>query len=60
VSIRWKAILRSLFRLLNLFTMFLPIPLLGNLVRVGEAVVRTSLTYVDEVILAYLIRTRAV
>ena len=53
-----KAILRSLFRLINLFTMFLPIPLFGSLVRVGEAVVRTSLTYVDEVILAYLIRTR--
>jgi hypothetical protein len=53
-----KAILRALFRIINLFTMFLPIPLLGNLIRIAEAVVRNSLTYVDEVILAYLIRTR--
>ena len=53
-----KAILRSLFRIINFVTAFLPIPGFQNLVRMAEAVVRVSLTYVDEVILAYLIRTR--
>lgn len=53
-----KAILRALFRIINFFSMFLPIPFFGNLVRIAEGVVKTSLTYVDEVILAYLIRTR--
>ena len=53
-----KAILRALFRIINLFTMFLPIPVFGSLIRIAEGIVRNSLTYVDEVILAYLIRTR--
>jgi hypothetical protein len=53
-----KAVLRALFGIVNFFTMFLPIPGLQNLVRLAESVIRMSLTYVDEVILAYLIRTR--
>jgi|SRR6185312_15797635 hypothetical protein len=53
-----KAVLRIIFRTINFFAMFLPIPALQNLLRLAEAVVRMSLTYVDEVILAYLIRTR--
>lgn len=53
-----KAILRSLFRIINFVTAFLPIPGFQQLIRMAEAVVRISLTYVDEVILAYLIRTR--
>jgi hypothetical protein len=53
-----KAVLRSLFGIINFFSAFLPIPALQQLLRVAEAIVRMSLTYVDEVILAYLIRTR--
>ena len=53
-----KAVLRALFRTINFFTAFLPIPALQSLIRIAEAIVRLSLTYVDEVILAYLIRTR--
>jgi hypothetical protein len=46
-----KAVLRT-------FTAFLPIPALQSLIRFAESIVRMSLTYVDEIILAYLIRTR--
>ena len=53
-----KAVLRGLFRILNIFTAFLPVPGLQGLIRLAETVVRISLTYVDEIILAYLIRTR--
>ena len=53
-----KAVLRAIFRTINFLAMFLPIPAFQNLLRIAEAVVRMSLTYVDEVILAYLIRTR--
>jgi hypothetical protein len=53
-----KGVLRALFRIVNIFTAFLPIPALQSLIRFAETVVRMSLTYVDEIILAYLIRTR--
>jgi hypothetical protein len=53
-----KAVLRSLFGTINFFSAFLPIPALQSLIRMIEAVVRMSLTYVDEIILAYLIRTQ--
>lgn len=53
-----KAVLRSLFGTINFFSAFLPIPALQSLVRLAESFVRMSLTYVDEIILAYLIRTR--
>jgi len=53
-----KAVLRSLFGTINFFTAFLPIPALQSLIRLAEAFVRMSLTYVDEIILAYLIRTK--
>ncbi len=53
-----KAVLRALFRIVNIFTAFLPIPALQGLIRFAETVVRMSLTYVDEILLAYLIRTR--
>jgi hypothetical protein len=52
-----KGVLRSLFGTINFFTSFLPIPALQQLIRIAEAFVRMSLTYVDEIILAYLIRT---
>jgi hypothetical protein len=53
-----KAVLRSLFRTINFFSAFLPIPVLQSLIRLAESFVRMSLTYVDEIILAYLIRTK--
>jgi hypothetical protein len=53
-----KGVIRAIFGIINVFTAFLPIPALQQLIRVVEAIIRNSLTYVDEVILAYLIRTR--
>jgi hypothetical protein len=53
-----KGVLRAFFRTINFFTAFLPVPALQNLIRLAESIVRMSLTYVDEIILAYLIRTR--
>lgn len=53
-----KAVLRTFFRTINFFTAFLPVPALQSLLRIAENIVRLSLTYVDEIILAYLIRTR--
>jgi hypothetical protein len=53
-----KGVLRAFFRTINFFTVFLPIPALQQLIRTAEAIARMSLTYVDEIILAHLIRTR--
>jgi hypothetical protein len=53
-----KGVIRALFGIINVFTAFIPIPGLQQIIRLVEAVIRNSLTYVDEVILAYLIRTR--
>lgn len=53
-----KGVLRAFFRTINFFTAFLPVPALESLIRLAEHIVRLSLTYVDEIILAYLIRTR--
>ena len=53
-----KGVLRSLFGTINFFSAFLPIPALQSLIRMAEAFVRMSLTYVDEIILAHLIRTK--
>ncbi len=58
VDLLIKAVLRALINMVNRIAMFLPIPGLAQLLRLAEAVVRISLTYVDELILAYLIRTR--
>ena len=52
-----KGVLRSLFGTINFLTAFLPIPAVQQLIRIIEAFIRMSLTYVDEIILAYLIRT---
>ncbi len=54
-----KGVLRALFGTINFFSAFLPIPALQSLIRMAESFVRMSLTYVDEIILAYLIRTKA-
>src|SRR3984885_6896948 len=53
-----KAVLRVITGTLNAITAFLPIPALQTAMRLFNAVLRVSLTYVDELILAYLIRTR--
>jgi hypothetical protein len=53
-----KGVLAAFFRTINFFTAFLPVPALQTAIRIAEAVVRMSLTYVDEIILAHLIRTR--
>jgi hypothetical protein len=53
-----KGVLRVITRTLNFLTAFLPIPALQTAMRLAEAVIRMSLTYVDEIILAYLIRSR--
>jgi hypothetical protein len=53
-----KGALRSLFNTINFFTAWLPVPALQSLIRIAEAFIRMSLTYVDEIILAYLIRTQ--
>lgn len=58
VDLLVKAVLRTVFGTVNFITAFVPIPGLGGLVKMAEGVVRLSLTYVDEIILAYLIRTR--
>ncbi|HEY1632388.1 MAG TPA: hypothetical protein VGF56_13805 [Rhizomicrobium sp.] len=54
-----KGVLRTLMRTINFFAAFLPVPALQTAIRLAEAVIRMSLTYVDEIILAYLIRTRS-
>ena len=53
-----KGVLRAFFGTLNFVTSFLPVPGLQGVMGLAEKVVRMSLTYVDEIILAYLIRTR--
>jgi hypothetical protein len=53
-----KAILRTVFGSVNFIASFLPVPGLQGVLNLAEKVVRLSLTYVDEIILAYLIRTR--
>src|SRR5262249_55269862 len=53
-----KGVLRALFRIINFISALLPIPGLQSLAQMVEAVIKMSLTYVDEVLLGYLIRTR--
>lgn len=54
-----KGILRILNRLLMSVSRMLPIPALNNLMAVVNKIINTSLTYVDEVILAYNIKTNS-
>jgi len=51
-----KGVLRFLTGTLNMVATILPIPGLRNLVAIVNAVIRMSLTYVDEIILAHNIR----
>lgn len=52
-----KGILRVFNRAMLMIANFLPIPGLDGLVKFANTVINTSLTYVDEVILAHAIRT---
>ena len=54
-----KAVLRTFNRLFFTVTSFIPIPGLKNLVGFINTIVNLSLTYLDEVILAHNMRTRA-
>lgn len=54
-----KGILRALTGILNMFAMIIPIPGLDSLMRIVNAILRMSLTYVDEVILAHNFRVRS-
>lgn len=53
-----KGILRAFNRTVLTISSFLPIPALQNVMKFVTAVINMSLTYVDEVILAYNIRTQ--
>ncbi|PTN37910.1 hypothetical protein [Desulfonatronum sp. SC1] len=54
-----KGILRAFNRTFLTVAAFLPIPGTGGLVKLINMIVNLSLTYLDEVILAYLMKTRA-
>src|SRR5690606_26961326 len=54
-----KGILRVLNGLLLTIARFIPIPGLDKLVSIVNAILKASLTYVDEIILAYNIRIRS-
>lgn len=53
-----KAVLKVITRTLTGIAAFLPIPVLQTLVNLANSVLRMSLTFVDEVILGYMIRKR--
>jgi hypothetical protein len=54
-----KGILNAFNRTMMMVTSFIPIPALQNVAKIVMAIIRMSLTYLDEVILAYIIRTRS-
>ncbi len=54
-----KGILRAFNRAFLSITSVLPIPGSGGVVKVLNTIINLSLTYLDEVILAYLMKTRA-
>ena len=54
-----KGVLKAITRLLGGIAWVLPIPGLENLMKLVNSVIRMSLTYVDEIILAHAIRTNS-
>ncbi len=54
-----KGILKAFNRLMLGVANFIPIPGLQNLVKAASAVINMSLTYIDEVILAYYMKTNS-
>ena len=54
-----KGVINALARILRGIESILPVPGLDTMVNLINAIMRMSLTYVDEIILAYLLRTRS-
>ena len=54
-----KGVLKVITGILNSVASFIPIPGLSNLTKMVSAVIKMSMTYVDEIILAQLIRSNA-
>ncbi len=54
-----KGVLKVITGTLNTVANFIPIPGLSNLTKMASAIVKMSLTYVDEIILAHAIRTQS-
>lgn len=54
-----KGILKAFNRVMMAVTAFLPIPAVQSVMKIVGAVIQMSLTYVDEIILAQIIRTRS-
>ena len=54
-----KGVIRALTGILNVASAILPIPGVHGLIGFINGIIRMSLTYVDEIILAYNIRTRS-
>jgi len=54
-----KGVIRAIFGIVSTVANLLPIPGLNQLVAVFRSLVRMSLTYVDEIILAHIVRTNA-
>jgi hypothetical protein len=54
-----KGVLGAIARIMQGVATFLPIPFLQTLMGIMNAVMRMSLTYVDEIILAHLLRSRS-
>lgn len=53
-----KGVIRVITGLTNTLAMLLPIEAVRTLVNIGNAILKMSLTYVDELILAQILRTR--
>lgn len=54
-----KGVLKAITRILGGVAFILPIPGLENLMRLVNSVIRMSLNYVDEIILAHALRTKS-
>ena len=53
-----KGVIRVITGTIHTLSVLIPIPGFDGLIRFANAILRTSMTYVDELILAYIIRTR--
>lgn len=54
-----KGVLKAFTRSVMTFSTHIPIPALSTLVRFGTRVIESSLTFVDELVLSYILRTNA-
>jgi hypothetical protein len=53
-----KGVIRVITGTIHTLAVLIPIPGFDGLIRFANAVLRTSMTYVDELVLAYIIRTK--